>query len=257
MINHERYEELISIYAFGALAGNELEEIEDHLKAGCTLCQQMLKDYEATLSLIPYSLPSYSLLPSLKDKLFQEIRATKIIERKPYATSLWEKLQILLPRLVTGIALAFLILLAGYNLSLRGRLSKQQAEISGLKEQIMRQNEIMEFLQNPNVVTINLVGLKADPHARGRVLWDKKDNKALFHGLNLPPIPSGKIYQLWVIADNTPISVGIFDVDEKGNKIIQVKNIPDSNKVQKFAVTLEPEGGVTMPTGEMYLISSS
>jgi anti-sigma-K factor RskA len=257
MANHERFEELISIYALGALDRNEAREVEEHLKTGCVFCQEMLTENEKILSLIPYSLPSSAPFPRVKDKLFQKIRATKIIDKKAHSPSFWESLQPFWLRLGGAIALALLILLVASNLSLRNRLSKQDIELTDLREQVTRQSEIMEFLQNPNVVDITLVGLKPDSKARGRLLWDKQDNKALFHGLNLPKIPSGKVYQLWVIANNTPISMGIFHVDEHGSNIIQVKNIPDPNKVQKFAVTLEPEGGVPQPTGEMYLISAS
>jgi anti-sigma-K factor RskA len=154
-----------------------------------------------------------------------------------------------------AVALALLIFLFIFNLSLRNRLINQQIEVSSLKEEITHQTKIIEFLQNPNVVVINLVGLKPDPQAHGKMLWDKKHNKALFYGLNLPPVPSGKTYQLWVIADNIPVSMGIFKVDEKGTNIMQLENIP--SKAQKFAATLEPDGGVPQPTGEMYLIGAS
>ena len=285
MTNHERYDELISIYSLGALDGNELREIEEHLKGGCGVCEEMLKENEKVLSLIPYSIPSATPFPRVKEKLFKKIRATKQIEEKTFAPTFRERLQPLWLRLGGAVALVLLIILFISNLSLRNRLTQQQLEISSLKEQVTNQYEIMnslriqlatkeanlnnlkeqiarqstmmEFLQNPNVVTINLSGLKPDSRASGRVLWDRKNNNALFYGLNLPPIPSGKIYQLWVIADNTPISMGIFNVDERGNNIIQVANIPDPSKVQKFAVTLEPAGGVSQPTGEMYLISAS
>ena len=285
MTNHERYDELISIYSLGALDENELKEIEEHLKGGCGVCEEMLKENEKVLSLNPYSIPSATPFPRVKEKLFKKIWATKQIEEKTFAPTFWERLQPLWLRLGGAVALALLIILFAFNLSLKDKLKEQEIVISSLqeqvtnqseimnslrtqlatkevnlnnlKEQIARQSTMMEFLQNPDVVTINLAGLKQDSQAYGRVLWDKKYNKALFYGLNLPLIPSGKIYQLWVIADNTPISMGIFDVDERGNNIIQVANIPDPSKVQKFAVTLEPAGGVPQPTGEMYLISAS
>ena len=271
--------------SLGTLDGNELREIEEHLKTRCGVCEEMLKENEKVLSLIPYSIPSATPFPRVKEKLFKKIRATKQIEEKTFAPTFRERLQPLWLRLGGAVALVLLIILFISNLSLRNRLTQQQLEISSLKEQVTNQYEIMnslriqlatkeanlnnlkeqiarqstmmEFLQNPNVVTINLSGLKPDSRASGRVLWDRKNNNALFYGLNLPPIPSGKIYQLWVIADNTPISMGIFNVDERGNNIIQVANIPDPSKVQKFAVTLEPAGGVSQPTGEMYLISAS
>ena len=182
MTNHERYDELISIYSLGALDGNELREIEEHLKGGCGVCEEMLKENEKVLSLIPHSIPSATPFPRVKEKLFKKIRATKQIEEKTFAPTFWERLQPLWLRLGGAVALALLIILFAFNLSLRDRLKEQEIVISTLKEQVTRQNEIMEFLQNPNVVTINLTGLKPDSRASGRVLWDRKNNNALFLG---------------------------------------------------------------------------
>jgi anti-sigma-K factor RskA len=33
--------------------------------------------------------------------------------------------------------------------------------------------------------------------------------------------------------------------------------LPEAGQIKKFAVTLEPSGGVPLPTGEMYLIGDS
>ncbi|MGH7890079.1 MAG: anti-sigma factor, partial [Thermodesulfobacteriota bacterium] len=83
------------------------------------------------------------------------------------------------------------------------------------------------------------------------------NNKAFFYSLNLPAIPAGKTYQLWVIADSAPISAGIFNVDNKGDNFMKLEALPSPSTIQKFAVTLEPDGGVPQPTGKMYLIGES
>ena len=66
MTNHERCDELISIYSLGALDENELKEIEEHIKGGCGVCEEMLKENEKVLSLIPYSIPSATPFQGLK-----------------------------------------------------------------------------------------------------------------------------------------------------------------------------------------------
>lgn len=42
-----------------------------------------------------------------------------------------------------------------------------------------------------------------------------------------------------------------------GNNIMTLTTLPDAGQIKKFAVTLEPSGSVTQPTGEMSLIGDS
>jgi anti-sigma-K factor RskA len=140
--------------------------------------------------------------------------------------------------------------------SLRDRLARSGEQMKGLKEAFSRQSEIVAFLRNPDVVVINLAGLEPKLDAKGRVLLDTQHNRALFYALNLPQVPSGKTYQLWVIADDIPKSAGIFKVNQQGNSMVEIETLPKSTEIQKFAVTLEPEGGLPQPSGEMYLIGN-
>lgn len=255
MENHDRFDEFPSIYALGALDGEELREFEEHLKTGCAICNQAIKEMEMVLHLIPYSLPGVQPSPEVKERLFKRIKAYKGMKEVSYETSFWERFQpIWLKRVGMG-ALVLLILLFISNLFLIDRLREQKAEANRLREQATSRSEVMELIQNPNTVVVDLINLHPGSKAHGRILWDKRTNKAIFYGLNLPPIPPEKTYQLWAIADNNPVSAGIFKVDEKGNGSIKIETLPD--RVQKFAVTLEPKGGMTKPTGDMYLIGTS
>ncbi|MCH8127687.1 anti-sigma factor [candidate division KSB1 bacterium] len=80
--------------------------------------------------------------------------------------------------------------------------------------------------------------------------------QAVFYGFNLAAIPSDKDYQLWMLKGNQPISAGVFTPDADGNAISEFTTIPDDENISAFAVTLEPKGGVSQPTGEMYLIGA-
>ncbi len=257
MANHDRLDELILIYALGALDGEELIDVEEHLKSGCAVCEQTLKDTEMILSLIPYSLPAATPSPRIEDTLFKKIEATKGIKEGSDRFAFWEKLRPVWLGLAGAVALGLLISLFVSNLFLRDRLERREIEIGKLREQAADRSEILAFLENPSAVVINLAGLQPDPNASGKMIWDKKSNRAIFYCINLPQIPPKKTYQIWVIADNTPVGVGIFKVDEKGDSSMKLESLPEADKVQKFAVTLEPEGGMPKPTGQMYLIGAS
>lgn len=73
---------------------------------------------------------------------------------------------------------------------------------------------------------------------------------------NLPPAPAGKAYQLWFIADlKHPVPGAVFNTDQQGRAVMR-DQVPEAGRnASVFAVTLEPAGGVSAPTGEKYLLS--
>jgi anti-sigma-K factor RskA len=79
----------------------------------------------------------------------------------------------------------------------------------------------------------------------------------MFYALELPEAPQGKTYQLWAIADGEPKSAGVFSVDEKGNYVHVIKSLKDIGNVSAFAVSVEPAGGVTLPTGKIVLMGET
>lgn len=96
-----------------------------------------------------------------------------------------------------------------------------------------------------------LAGLKPSPGAWGRIWWDR-DAGGTFVAGGLPIPPPGKTYQLWVIAGGKPVSAGVFTVDPRSG-VARVRVAPLSAPADTFAVTIEPEGGLPQPSGEMYL----
>jgi anti-sigma-K factor RskA len=285
MESHTKFEEVIPIYAIGALDGDELKEFEKHLRAGCSICEELIKENEKLISLIPYSVSGPSPSIKVKERLFEKIDSREKTAEKPYTLPIWKRVQPLSYGLGGVIAAAIMVFLFISNLSLRGRINDQKVELDKLTTQIASQidsikslkvqldknntelatlssviasqREIMDFLGNPNVVVINLVNLQPDLKARARLLWNTENNEGFFYGLNLPQTPVGKTYQLWAIADDKPISIGVFSVDDRGNNTMKLGGLPVADQIQKFAVTLEPTGGVPLPTGEMYLVGDS
>jgi anti-sigma-K factor RskA len=135
---------------------------------------------------------------------------------------------------------------------LRARVAQQQQEVAALNKALARGDEISPFLRSANIEVISLTGSDAAKGAGGLLLFDPDSQKALFYAFNMPPLPSGKTYQLWAILDK-PISAGTFAPDAGNKTRLLIKRVPELTRINKFAVSLEPEGGRPAPTGPIYL----
>ncbi len=157
-------------------------------------------------------------------------------------------------------ALAVAALVAGYLVwtlnSLERDLIRRAGEAASLKREVGQRQEFLKILGAPDTQVVALDGLKPSPGARGQVWWHRNGG-GFFVANGLPAAPDGKTYQLWAIAGGTPLSAGVFDVDRQGRATLRVKPLAGVEKVEMFAVTLEPAGGRPKPSGAMYLAGKS
>jgi anti-sigma-K factor RskA len=64
-------------------------------------------------------------------------------------------------------------------------------------------------------------------------------------------------YQLWYIKDNKKMPGKVFTPDAAGNGMLEDQIPAVARDAAVFAITLEPKSGVEVPTGSIYLLSSS
>lgn len=151
------------------------------------------------------------------------------------------------------IAAALGVAYLGWTLTTLDReLAARAAEVARLRDEVSRQQGLLKIFASAETQIVALEGLQPSPAARGRLWWHREAGGFLVTG-GLPVPPAGKTYQLWAIAGGTPRSAGVFDVDAKGAAPLRVKPLPAGERVEIFAVTLEPAGGLPKPTGAMYL----
>ena len=96
--------------------------------------------------------------------------------------------------------------------------------------------------------------LAASPQRAGlgaTVYWNKQTKDVFLTVNNLPKPPAGKQYQLWAIdvvnGQLSPVDAGMIQSTAQAGSLLQMKK---SYKAQKFAITLEKEGGSPTPTLE-------
>lgn len=266
---------MIPLYVLGVLEGEELREAERLIGEDTPRARELLREYERVASLLPYS--EGAVMPG------PEVR------REPAGSGgLFKGLGSIWFGLSGAIAAAVIVFLFMNNLSLRGTLKEEKAivgnlegKVSGQEEEIKSLNnllaeregmvgglqaklaslkEVTEFMKDPEIVLIKLQTTKPEVHAAGRVLWDREENDALLYCLNLPDAPPGKTYEWWVVVEGVPKSIGVFKVDEEGNSVVKVdslKKYGKTEKIEKFIVTIESDGGSKSPSEKRLLTGRS
>lgn len=112
--------------------------------------------------------------------------------------------------------------------------------------------EVQEVLTGKSLQTVMMNGTAMEPTASVKVMWSKDMKKAVMHAEKITPPPANMQYQLWVIADGKPVSVGLFNYDE----VEQMTDPFDVNaqNITAFAITLEKMGGSPTPTMEKMVV---
>lgn len=147
---------------------------------------------------------------------------------------------------------------------LQDQLIQREAELDDVRTQLAQREstvqrlarpneEFTAFFKNPASKVVSLSGSEMAKSAGAFLLFDPVTQKAWLYAFNLPALPSGKVYQLWAI-DDKPVSAGVFGLDagQKGRMLI--RNLREFSRMKKFAVTVEPDGGLPQPTGAIYLV---
>ena len=280
MKDRQELEELISAYALGALEGDELKEVEELLASGSYDAEVLLKQYQEVTSHLSYASKGLMPEPELKKKVLSEILGVREVPVEEAPPAFWSRFWNLGLSLGAAVAVGLILLLFVTNHSLNQKLGVGNTRISELEEQITDQekiinslktviaekesemgtlkesfanlDELTEFLEDPDVVVVQLTNLRSDLDAGSGVLIDKDDNEALFYCLDLVDAPEGKTYQWWVKVDGVHKSIAIFKVDGQGSSIVKLKDITSLGSIEQYLVTLETAGGVDKPTGMMY-----
>lgn len=89
------------------------------------------------------------------------------------------------------------------------------------------------------------------------VLWDAEQGSGMLNIRNLPPAPAGKDYQLWVVdpSQPRPLNGGVFKTNPDGTAQIYFRPTSDTKvRADKFAISLEPEGGRPVAEGLIFMV---
>jgi anti-sigma-K factor RskA len=143
------------------------------------------------------------------------------------------------------------------NESLQAEVTALQSENATLRQQIESQNGMLAAYQQPGSLTMAIGDATGShPEANGTLTVDPATGTAVFVTNNLPPLDQTQVYQLWFIQGETPVSAGIFQVDESGHgKLAIATAVPGS--FDAMGLTIEPAGGSETPDLDQLILLGS
>jgi anti-sigma-K factor RskA len=257
-MQHNEVFDHLEEYVLGTLAPEDSEAVEKHLESGCEKCRLRLVELGEIAVRLADSLPQEEPSPELKEKIMAAVHeeARPAEEKKPAGAGTN------IVRIIAVVSAAAAILL-GFRLwtltddiaAMKDQLILSQSLITRLEREIEAYMDATSLLASPGMQFIDLAGVAPNEQAFGKVVLEPDSGQAVVYMYELPPTPEGMIYQLWMIRDGVPTSVGTFTVNDDGSAKLMLDPMPDMGQFASFDVTIEPAGGVPEPTGMMYLTS--
>ena len=229
----EELQDMFELYSLALLEGEEKSEVEAHLARGCETCQKRLKDALAVNAVILASVPQ----TTPEARLRRRVLAGFGIERPGWG---W-----------LGAFAAALMLVVTLWLSVQERrreneLAEARREAIQVGAERDRLLQAFQILNQPETKRVNFGEGQPQP-PRGNVFVHSKLGVLLIAS-NLPALPAGRTYEMWVIptATSAPRPAGLFQVNAQGSAINLLPGPFDS--LYAVAVSVEPEAGSPAPT---------
>jgi anti-sigma-K factor RskA len=249
-------------YVLGSLDRDDRAAFEAHL-AGCDECAAEVRALGGVVEALARSVPPRTPRPELRQRVLATFGADRQV---PLQTAgavrgvrLWLPLAATIVLAVaTGTYAAWLQVRL---VVLEDRLAQALLQASAAETAVADARRVNTELQSamgvlaaPDLVRIDLAGQAPAPQATARALWSRARGM-VFTATNLPPLPAGQVYQVWVVpAALAPISAGLLTPDTAGAGQTYFSTAPDIPPPAAVAVSIEPAGGVPAPTGAIYLV---
>jgi anti-sigma-K factor RskA len=147
---------------------------------------------------------------------------------------------------------------------LKRRLGATDADAVRLKREKEALEEALKGLYVANSDRLNNARVAllrptaaGSPQTLGATVWLPNDQRGLVVLENLPALPASQNYQLWLIDPSAPapVSAAVF-TSEAAGAVRHLFTTPGNLRtIERFAVSIEPKGGVPRPTGKFVLAS--
>jgi anti-sigma-K factor RskA len=269
--DHDRLQDSAGLYVLGALAPAERVEFERHLQS-CEDCAAEVRSLAGVATALPYAVPLVDPPSSLRSRVLAVTGRpttapahvvalpTRAGRSRPWVSSIgWLSAAALL---IVAVALGV------YSTSLQREISNLRTEVSDLHARLNQSDQRvaaatrlvtladarMAVLTAPDLTQVDLQGQQpVAPQASGRAFYSRTRG-LVFTASDLPPLRTGRTYQLWLVTAQAPVSAGVFEIDNGGRVTQTFSTASDVARPVAIAVTEEPAGGVRAPTGEKYLV---
>lgn len=261
--NNKDFETLCAGYVLNALSENDRATFVEMLDKAEPSQKKLYHRLRSTANQLAFSVDRKKPSAEVKQAIMRSVESGKTVavDSKPKSNRFIMAIAASFALLIIAIALVF------YAFNLNGTINdkeqiiaQQQTRITELQNKVQQREELLSILSARTVDLIVMNGMAVNTKGYGKVIWDPETEQALLQVSNLPPEPPDKDYQLWVMKNNKPMPAGVFSVSATDEaSFFKIEELPDVTQqaASAFAVTLEPEGGMPQPTGDMYLLGNA
>ena len=266
--SHRPYDGLAGLYAIGGLNRLDRDRFEQHLET-CTTCVAAVTELLPVARGLSQAAPRQEPPARLRRRIFGTGQAPAPRQQRAARAAKSTTGGRIAPvyRVIVVACLIVAGALGWYaaHEATRARQFRESLDASALRIQVAdldaatsRQaaeelRASAQVLAAPDVTSIRLQGQPAAPGAAGRAFLSGTQGGVLAAS-NVPPLPPGQVYQVWLVVPPNPIGVGFARVDGAGRIFATLDPSDDAGAAIAIAVTLEPEGGVAEPRGDVYLL---
>ena len=259
---HDDLKALTGAYVLGSLDPAERASFDAHL-INCEECRAEVQALRRVTDALAHAVPQRTPRAELRARALSTLGGQTVsparVTRRPSTN--WLPLAATL--VVAVGAAAYASRLQTRVADLEVRLGEALAQASAADLAVAEARRVGAELQSsmgvmaaPDLVRIDLAGQAATaPQATARALWSRARGM-VFTASNLPALPAGQVYQVWVVTGPAPVSAGLLTPDATGGGSTFYTTPADIAPPTAVAVTNEPAGGVPAPTGQFYLVGT-
>ncbi len=259
----EERDELLASYALGALSGPEASAVEALVREDPGAAEQ-LAAYHEIVDLIALDVPLRRADPALRGRVLSAAKRMAHPRRR-------------IPVLQVAFAAALVAALAvavGWGATLQRKLDNlegdtatlgaivaadarrldaldresvgggEQALRAELRTAIDTQQRIVAILTDPDVQEAVLEGTAAGHGASGRYLWSPELDAGVLIAQQLPPLPLGIVYEIWLVGGFDEVSGGTFLPSPSGDAQVLIQLDAPFDPLS-IAISPAPLGGAS------------
>ncbi len=251
---------LLPAYAIDAVDLDERAFVQRILAADDDLSAE-LADYDLLAEALLFSVEQVAPPPGLRQKLMTAaVPGSSRISAAP-SRGAGSRLKAVFIAPDTGAlryaplaAILALVLLVGSNLFWLARVNMLNDTNNTLSTRVDSLDTMIRalWLEDTSQVELAATGSGGSVNPTASVFWAQVGTQDLWiaclYTNDLPSLETGRVYQLWLVQGETPLSFGTFTVDNSGRAVLIFNSTRPIGQYDAIGVTVEPEGGSDSPT---------
>ena len=249
-MNCNELQDHYELFAIGVAEDPERSEIRAHLSRKCDACTAGVRRALEMAGMIGGTAPEAR--PSAK--LRRRILASAGFEQSGFR---WAPLWAVAAALSVAVAVYFGVEAqrdAGETQRLQAEMRTQIDEMRAQRTEIAQLTEAFAILNGPDTKEAVFGGARPQP-PRGKAFLNPSQGVLLIAS-NLPPAPSGKLYEMWLIPKGgRPVAAGMFQAKTDGSAMHVRRGAVDVASTNAVAVTVENEAGADQPTSQPLIVA--